>query len=192
MKLQTISYDHSQEGFHSAIGVDKNIVIKCRERIFFSHFANTLQSLELFDSRDMAPREFTTVTGDLQRCLDGITDPLEYELTLLHFMSFHRLASEAFAHYNFINDPDNSTEDKLKLELMKLVSKMKRAMDDKDDDDDKNAGDDVHDDINIDTVTNRIDVVKKSHYNFSKYMQLMGYAKKDYDDVDKMINGLFE
>jgi hypothetical protein len=190
MKLQSMNFDHSQDGFHTALGVQKDIVIRCRERIFFSHFANSLQSLELFDNRDLAPKEFTTVTGDLQRCLDGITDPMEYELTLLHFMSFHRLATEAFAHYNFLNDPESSGEDKLKLELMKVVAKMKRAMNDDDDDDKDGTG--VHDDINIDTVTNRIDVVKKSRYNFSKYMQLMGYVEKDYNEVDKLINGLFD
>jgi hypothetical protein len=185
MKLKTINFDHSEEGFHAAIGADENLIVRCRERIFFSHFANTLQSIELFKDRDDAPRAMTTVTGDLERCLRAISDPLEYEITLLHFMPFHRLATEAYAHYHFINDPENSSEDKLKLELMKMVSKLKSLKDGDHDDDDKS------DDINIDTVTNRIDVVKKSQYNFSRYMELMGYANKNYDEVDEILNGLF-
>lgn len=184
MKLKTINFDHSEEGFHAAIGADENLTIRCRERIFFTHFANTLQANELFKDRDSSPREMTTVTGDLQRCIQAISDPLEYEIVLLNFMAYHNLATQAYAHYHFINDPENSSEDKLKLELMKMVSKLKKMGE-------NNGDDDKSDDISLDTVTNRIDVVKKSQYNFSRYMELMGYANKNYDEVDQMINGLF-
>lgn len=194
MILQGKNYDHSQEGFHSALGVDKNTVILCRERILFCHFANTLQSLELFGDRDDAPRELTTVTGDLQRTLKMITDPLEYELTLLHFMSFHRLAQEAIGMWKFNNDPENSTEDKLKLELLKLVSRLKDMHEkDKDNDDVDDTDMKINNDINLDSVMKRIDLVKKSNHNFSRYMELLGHPiNKNYDDIDKMINGLFD
>ena len=188
MILKSKTFNHTEEGFHSAIGVDKNTVIVCRERIFFNHFVNTLQSLELFSDRDDAPREMTTMTGDLQRTLQMISDPLEYEITLIHFMSFHRLACEAFAHWKFMNDSDISTEDKLKLELLHLVKKLKSASDD--DDDDK---DNPHNNINVDTVMKRVDLVKKSKYDFSKYMELVGYPLKtnNFNEVDDILRGLF-
>lgn len=188
MVLKSKTFNHTEEGFHAAIGVDKNTVIVCRERIFFSHFVNTLQSFDLFGDREDAPREMTTMTGDLQRTLQMISDPLEYEITLIHFMSFHRLACEAFAHWKFINDSDTSTEDKLKLELLHLVKKLKSASDD--DDDDK---DNPHNNINVDSVMKRVDLVKKSKYDFSKYMELVGHPLKsnNFNEVDDILRGLF-
>lgn len=190
MILKSKQFNHSEEGFHSALGVDKNTVILCRERIFFSHFANTLQSLELFSDRDLAPREMTTMTGDLKRTLEMITDPLEYEVTLIHFISFHRMATEAFAHWRFQNDSENSSEDKLKLQLLHLLKKLKDVSDD---DDDKDDADSPHNNINVDTVMKRVDLVKKSQYNFSKYMELVGHPIKvnNHPDVDDMLRGLF-
>lgn len=186
MILKSKTFDHTEEGFHSALGVDKQTVILCRERIFFNHFANTLQSIELFGDRDNAPREMTTMTGDLKRTLEMITDPLEYEVTLIHFISFHRMATEAFAHWKFVNDSENSTEDKLKLELLMLVKKLKATSDDEDDDS-------PHNNINVDTVMKRVDLVKKSKYDFSKYMDLVGHPIKsnNHNDVDDMLRGLF-
>lgn len=195
MILKNRTFDHSQEGFHGAMGIPKDTIIACRERIFFIHFANTLQSLELFNDRADAPRELTTVTGDLQRTLKMISDPLEYELTLIHFMTFHRLAQEAFAHWKFQNGSDVSSEDKLKLQLLNLLKKLKAASDkdEEDDDDITSPADNAHNDINIDSVMERIDVVKKSQYNFPKYMELLGFQyNQDFPDVDKIINGLFE
>lgn len=190
MILKTKTFDHTEEGFHSAMGVDKDTVVLCRERIFFNHFANTLQSIELFGDRENAPREMTTMTGDLKRTLEMITDPLEYEVTLIHFISFHRMATEAFAHWKFINDSDTSAEDKLKLELLHLVKKLKDASSDDEDDDDK---ENPHNNINVDTVMKRVDLVKKSKYDFSKYMELVGHPikVKNHTDVDDMLRGLF-
>jgi len=118
MILKTRNFFHEEEHINRALGVDDDTMIKCRERIFFCHFANTLQSIDLFNNVDLAPRELTTVTGDLKRCLEMISNEVEYEITLLHFMSYHRLAQEAFAHWKFENDPENSKEDKLKLEII--------------------------------------------------------------------------
>lgn len=194
MILQNRQLNHAEDGFHSALGVSKDTVILCRERIFFSHFTSSLQSFELFEDRDDAPKELTTVTGDLQRTLNMITDPLEYEITLLHFMSYHSMAQKAFAIWKFQNDPSNSVEQKLKLELVKIMSKIKDMKDQEDEEDEQESkADDDGDPINLDTVQNRIELVKKSRYNFSKYMELLGHPlKQNFGDVDKMINGLFE
>jgi hypothetical protein len=194
MILKSKTFDHSQEGFHSAMGVDKDLVILCRERIFFTHFANTLQSLELFADRDDAPKEMTTMTGDLKRTLEMISDPLQYEVTLIHFISFHRMATEAFAHWKFMNDSNNSSEDKLKLELLNLLKKLKSAKDNEDDAD-QNEEDNPHNDINVDSVMKRVDIVKKAKYDFSKYMDLVGHPIKsnhEHLNVDDILRGLFD
>lgn len=190
MILKSRKFNHAEEGFHTAMGIDKHTVIVCRERVFFSHFANTLQSLELFADRSDAPREMTTVTGDLQRTLSMISDPLEYEVTLVHFMAFHRIASEAFGQWRFQNDSDTSSEDKMKLQLLNLLKKLKEASDKDDDDNDDNP----HNNIDIDTVMKRIDVVKKSKYDFSKYMDLIGHPLKNnnHNQVDDILRSLFD
>ena len=191
MILKTKTFNHAKEELHSAMGVEKKTIILCRERIFFTHFANTLQSIELFNNRDDAPRELTTLTGDLQRTLEMISDPLEYEITLIHFLSFHRLAQAAFAEWRFLNDSERSAEDKLKLQLLNLVKKLKDASDKDDEDDDDQ--DSPHNNINPETVMERIDLVKKSKYDFVKYMDLVGHPvqSKNHPDVDDMLRGLF-
>jgi hypothetical protein len=187
MILKSKQFNHAEESFHSAMNIDKHTVIMCRERIFFTHFANTLQSLELFSDRDDAPKEMTTVTGDLQRTLNMISDPVEYELTLLHFMAYHRMATAAFGMWRFQNDPENSKEDKLKLELLKLVTRLKDIKDQEEEEDNP-------EDINPETVSQRIDLVKKSNFDFNKYMDLVGHPVRssNHPDVDDILRGLFD
>lgn len=191
MILKSKQFNHSEEGFHSALGISKDLVIICRERIFFAHFANTLQSLELFVDRSDAPREMTTVTGDLQRTLNMISDPLEYELTLIHFLTFHRLATEAFAHWKFQNDSENSKEDKLKLELLQLLKKLKSASEDDENEDD--ADQNPNNGLSVETVMKRVDMVKKSNYDFGRYMELGGFPIRSnaHKDIDDLLKGLF-
>jgi hypothetical protein len=189
MILKSRNLQHAEERINLALGIDDTTMIQCRERIFFSHFANSLQAIELFSDPDSAPREMVTVTGDLQRCLQMINNQEEYEITLLNFMSYYRLAQEAFAHWKFENDPENSKEDKLKLELFKMLKKLKESHDKEDKDSDDN---DVNSDIqDTDDIIKRVDQVKKSNYNFSKYMELMGFKMKVHSEVDDMLRGLF-
>lgn len=188
MILKSKNLQHAEERINRALGIDDATMIQCRERVFFSHFANSLQAIELFSDRDLAPREMVTVTGDLQRCLQMINNQEEYELTLLHFMGYHRIAQEAWAHWKFENDPENSKEDKLKLELVKMLKKLKDAHDkeENDDDDANDLNSDLHD---TDQIVKRIDQVKKSNFNFPKYMELMGF--KMHTEVDNILRDLF-
>jgi len=197
MELKYRNFDHSQEGFFKALNLDKDIVLRCRERIFFSHFANSLQLMELFDNRDEAPKEFTTITGDLQRVLSLITNPLEYEVTLLHFMGYEKMAMAAFSHYKFENSSEVSTEDKLKLQFLKLLHKLKEAHDKQEEEKGEHSMDEPSDEnaIEHDAMINRIDLVKKANYNFNKYMELLGHPiKQDHSDVDNLLGnlGMFE
>ena len=192
MILKTRPFFHKEEQIHTALGVSDEIMIQCRERIFFAHFTNSLQSVELFPDLESAPAELTTVTGDLKKCLEMITDSIEYEITLLQFMNYHRLAQQAFSHWKMENDSSYSAEDRLKNELMKIVMKLKqehdkqKAEEEEDEDDGINA--DLHD---VQNVVDRINKVKASNYSFPKYMQAMGYTMQT-PDVDDILKNLFD
>lgn len=202
MILQNQVFNHQEETIHGALGVSRETMIRCRERIFFCHFANSLQSIELFPARDEAPKEMTTVSGDLQRVLGMTHDPLEYEITLLQFNMYHRMAGSAFAQWHLENDSDRDPEDKMKIELLRLLHKLKEVSDkakereENNDDDDDNDTDDLNSKLDQETMIERIEFVKKSKYNFSRYMELLGFPLTSSNDssfdVDGLINGLFE
>lgn len=196
MKLKNTNFDHSEENFNKALGIPTELRNLCRERIFFTHFTHSLQADEMFPSRDDAPKEFKTVTGDLQTTLQMITDPLEYEFTLLHFMPYQRMAQEAYARYLQANKPpDEDDEEDIKHQLLKLVSKLhelKHKMDE-DDDNDEEDEDENGEDLTVKKLIARVDSVKKSRYNFFKYMELIGQPiNRNFGDVDDMINGIFK
>lgn len=193
MVIKNNNFRHEENHLYTAIGIDEQTMIQCRERIFFCHFSNALQCFDLFTERNEAPRELTTVTADLRRCLDMINDDIEYETTLFHFLNYHKLAQEAFAHWHFENDPKNSAEDKLKLQVVKMIAKLKNAAskDDKEKDhtdDDNGVNNDVED---LENIISRVDKVKASNYNFPRYMDAMGYKLKTNNEIDDMLNGLF-
>ena len=193
MVIKNNNFRHEEDHLYTAIGIDEQTMIQCRERIFFCHFSNALQCFELFNEPNQAPRELTTVTADLRRCLDMIKNDLEYETTLFHFLNYHKIAQEAFAFWHFENDPKNSSEDKLKLQLVKMLKKLKDVSSSKDENEEDNNDNGVNNDIHdIEKVVSRIDKVKQSNYNFSRYMDAMGYKFMTNNEVDDILNGLFE
>lgn len=203
MSLKETVFNHHEDDFRKAIGVSKEVSILCRERIFFAHFAHSLQADELFPSRDEAPKEYKTVTGDLQVVLRMISDPMEYDYTLLNFMPYHRLAQEAYSRYHDIKDGDNndddleelSKEERLKLELVKLVTKLHALKENRDDEEEEQSDDedDGHYSITLKKIIKRIKLVKDSKYNFHKYMTALGFPiSRDYSDVDNLLNDLFK
>lgn len=195
MILQNHKFDHQQETIYQALNVSRETMITCRERIFFCHFANSLQSIELFPSRDEAPKQLTTVSGDLERVLSMTHDPLEYEITLLQFNMYQKMAGSAFAQWQMENDKDS--EHAMKIQLLRLLHKLKEASDkgkEKDGEDD--IQDEVDGKLTEENVVERIELVKKSKYNFSRYMQLVGFPIQGTNDssfdVDGLLNGLFD
>lgn len=168
MILKNREFNHSKDAFHEAMNIPSYVRTKCRERIFFSSISNALQRIELFEDEDDAPKDMSTVTGDLQRCLKMISDPLEYEYTLLTFYGHQRMAMEAFGRYKFLNSKDQSKEDKLKLSIINLIQELKSN-----DDDDDDEEEDAVDKLNSSTLTERINIVKQSQYNFDTYLKLV-------------------
>lgn len=191
MILKNREFNHSKEHFHDAMNIPTYVRTRCRERIFFAAFSNALQKQELFEDEDDAPKEMSTVTGDLQRTLSMITDDLEYEYTLLTFYGHQKIAMEAFGRYKYLNSKDQSKEDKLKLSIINLIEQLR----DKDDEDDEEEKDEL-DNINVNTVIKRISIVKDSHYNFDVYLKQLTKklsSRPDSDfNVDDFLKDIFD
>jgi hypothetical protein len=198
MKLKESNFNHEEENFNKAIGIPADLIVLCRERIFFTHFAHSLQADELFPNRDDAPKEYKTVTGDLQATLNMISDPLEYDFTLLNFMPYHRVAQEAYSRYSHSKDIDDddsmSKEERIKHELVKLVTKLHALKESMHEDEEDEDDDDYEDNsLSLKSVINRIKLVKETKYNFHKYMTAMGHPiTRNYNDVDDLLNDLFK
>jgi hypothetical protein len=177
MILKEKEFNHNKEAFHEAMNIPGYMRTKCRERIFFAAFSNALQRVELFEDEDDAPKDMSTVTGDLQRCLRMINDPLEYEYTLLTFYGHQRMAMEAYSKYKFLNSSSQSREDKIKLSIINLMQDLK------DKDDDEQEEDEI-DNITVNTAIKRISIVKTSHYNFETYLKLLTQKLSSRPDSD--------
>jgi hypothetical protein len=177
MILKEKEFNHDKEAFHEAMNIPGYMRTKCRERIFFTSFSNALQRVELFEDEDDAPKDMSTVTGDLQRCLRMINDPLEYEYTLLTFYGHQRMAMEAYSKYKYLNSTSQSREDKIKLSIINLIQDLK------DKDEDEQEEDEI-DNITVNTAIKRISIVKTSHYNFETYLKLLTQKLSSRPDSD--------
>lgn len=187
MVLANQQFNHQIENFHQALGISDDIRTKCRERIFFSAMSNAIQVMDLFEDKDDAPREMVTVTGDLQRCLRMITDPLEYEYTLMIFNNSQRMATETMAYYRHTLESQNNKEDRVKMKILELMEEIRGSKEDDNDEDDEAPVDR----LNKKTMVKRIKLVKKSHHNFDTYMNMLyswangepnNHGKPDIDD----------
>lgn len=190
MILKDREFNHSKDQFHEAMNIPSYLRTKCRERIFFTSFSNALQRQELFEDPEDAPKDMSTVTGDLQRCLRMISDPLEYEYTLLTFYGHQRMAMEGYKRYEFLNSKDQSKEDKLKLSIINLIQELKAN-----DEDDEDEEEDAIDRLSSSTLLERINIVKQSHYNFDTYLKLVikKLSSRPNDDfnVDDFLKDIF-
>jgi hypothetical protein len=181
MLLKERDFNHDKDEFHEAMNIPGYIRTKCRERIFFASFSNALQRAELFEDEDDAPKDMSTVTGDLQRCLRMITDPLEYEYTLLTFYGHQRMAMEAYSKYKYLNSSSQSKEDKIKLSIINLMMDLK---DRQEDEENNTKEDDEIDNITVNTTIKRISIVKSSLYNFDTYLKLVSKKLSSRPDGD--------
>lgn len=181
MILKEREFNHTKDEFHEAMNIPSYVRTKCRERIFFAAFSNALQRAELFEDEDDAPKDMSTVTGDLQRCLKMINDPLEYEYTLLTFYGHQRMAMEAYGRYKYLNSTSQSKEDKIKLSIINLMMDLK---DKQDDEETSTKEEDEIDNITVNTTIKRISLVKSSHYNFETYLKLITKKLSSRPDAD--------
>ena len=198
MILANTKFNHEIDNFHQSIGISNELRTKCRERIFFTSLSNSIQREELFEDPDDAPRELHTVSGDLQRLLNGITDGLEYEYTLMIFNNYQRMAKQTYAYFKHMQEKKQSPEEKLKSAILELVEEMHRKREE-DDDSDNDADDLPIDQLNKKSMLKRISLVKNSHHNFKTYMNLLNRWVNNNDnqtseskpDIDEILRNLF-
>jgi len=166
MLLKDRELDHSKDKFHEALTVPD--------------YMRTIED---------APKEMSTVTGDLQRCLKMIDSELEYEFTLLNFMAYQKLAMEAYGRYKYLNSKEKTKEDKLKLSIINLMEDLRSQ---EEDDEDEGI-----DNTSVNSVIKRISLVKTSHYNFTTYLKQLntelgnGNTGNDFD-IDDFLKDVFK
>ena len=188
MYLKVTPFDHDAEDLNRALCIEDETAVRCRERILFHCFTSYQRCIELYPDKDDAPRDMRTVTGDLKRILQDIDSEKEYEMTLLHFMAYHRLAMEAIAHYRFLNDNAVDEEDKLKLSILNLVKKLAKSRREEPEEDE---GDNpLHKGLDMESLMDRIKKAKQSNYNFKRYMELTGFVTRDFSDVDELLRNI--
>lgn len=195
MLLANRKFNHETDSFHESLGIPGDIRTKCRERVFFTAISNAFQREELFEDPDDAPRELRTISGDLQRCLQSITDQLEYEYTLMVFTNYQRMAKDIFGYYKHLQENQDNREDRLKTMIIELVSEMRS----KDEEDEESEEEAPIDKLNKKSMMKRISFVKKSHHNFDTYMNMLRrWADGDNSnntenkpDIDDLLRKLF-
>ena len=147
-------------------------------------FRSALQRRELFEDEDDAPKHMRTVTGDLQRCLHLISDPLEYEYTLLIFQGAQRTAMKYVGMYIAIKDNKVDREDLLKIKVFDLLEKMH-------DSEQNDNNEPAIDQIDRKTMIKRCEFVKSSHYNFDTYMNMLKRWSNTTDsEVDDLLKNI--
>lgn len=173
MILKTTEFDHSAKTIHQALSLPENVRSICKERILFCSFANFLQKAELYEDPEDAPKSMTTCSGDLSRTLSMINDQTEYEYTLLSFINTHQMSKMALGYYQFMSDVSNSKENRLKAKLMAMAAEMKLAEEAK--------AEDMESELKYtpSNLVKRISFVKKSHYNFDTYYNMVNSIKID-------------
>lgn len=179
MILKNNSFNHEEKTLHTAIGVSSEVRTRCKERIFFCAFANHLQIGELFEDSDDAPKNMTTASGDLERTLSMINDQTEYEYTLFSFINTHELAKMAIAYHDFVSDSSNSKSERMKVKMLAMAAEMKVAEQIK-----QNTLAEDDSIYSPNELLKRMPFVKKSHYNFDTYMNMIKSLKNSKDNDD--------
>ena len=192
MLFKQRGFNHDHEIFHKALNITDEIKTVVREKIFFSSFSNALQAMDLFENIDDAPRSLSTVTGDLEKCLMMIETQEEYEYALLSFTMYQKLTKPILAEYRMKNSTDSEDREAiLKHTIIEAIMELKRQKDREesgDEDDIDNEEETGPFAVNHSRMMTRLKYVKKSNYNFAKYMNMMQGNKDTKSDFD--IEGL--
>ena len=186
MLFKQRGFNHDEEIFHRALSISDDVKNVVREKIFFSSFCNGLQAMDLFEDINDAPRSLSTVTGDLEKCLQLTDSQEEYEYALLCFTMYQRLTKPILAEYKMKNSTNpEDREAMLKHRIIEAIMELKREADKSDDDSDEYPDEEKGPfAVNQTRMMTRLKYVKKSNYNFNKYMNLMqgiSDTKSDFD-----------
>ena len=191
MLFKQRGFNHDEQIFHRALNISDDIKNIVREKIFFSSFCNALQAMDLFEDINDAPRALSTVTGDLEKCLQMTDSQEEYEYALLSFTMYQRLTKPILAEYRMKNSTDpEDREAMLKHRIIEAIMELKRGADKEESEEDEEYPDEEKGPfaVNQTRMMTRIKYVKKSNYNFKKYMNMMTGVNDSKSDFD--IEGL--
>lgn len=201
MYLKNIKFNHDVENLQDSIGLSSIGATICRERIFFTAFCNHFQAVELYgEDTDNHPRQFRTVTGDLERCLILVNDELEHDYTLLTFRHAHDLALRAVGAYvQKQKENELSNEKKAQRKIHELIETIMDLRKEESNGDDDEEDDKPIDKLSKDTLIKRVSMAKKANYNFSTYISILGKYFNDTDvappkaipEVNDLLNNLF-
>lgn len=159
-----MQFKHEEEQMHKAFGLSDETKETIREKIFFSTFSNTLLKEELFDNKDDVPAELKTVTGILEKALSLATEE-EYDFMLLTFNNTHDLAHKGLIHYKMLNSNPENKEERTKMKLLEFLSGLKEIECEQEDAEFRS--------LVPSNLVKRVKMVKKSGYNFNKYIELI-------------------
>lgn len=191
MLLKSMTFNHEIESFHKALGITDDVRTRCRERIFFTAISNAFHRYEFYEHEEDVPKNLKTITGDLERLLDSITDQLEYEYTLMVFNNYQRVAMQTFAYYKHINESKQDKESIIKAQILELIETLHKSEDDEDDDD---RDERPVDKINKNSMLKRLSFVKKSHHNFDTYLNMVyrwAEGNLSSTSIDDMLKDIF-
>lgn len=178
METKTIfNFKHNVSKIIDALGITEELNKKCSEIIFFSAISNHYIANELFDDRTDAPPSLTTMTGDLEKCISLCSSDEELHYLLLMFRQFHEISMDSIAKYTLRNELDGSKRKHLDLMMQMMELKIEEKADDM-----------CAECITPSEMFKRIDCVKKSRYNFDKYLQLMTSDNRANDIINTAFN----
>ena len=177
METTIFKFNHSISKINDALGISQELNKKCSEIIFFSAISNHYIANELFDDRTTAPSSLTTMTGDLEKCISLCSSDEELHYMLLMFRQFHEISLDSIAKYTLRSELDGSKRKHLDLMMQMMDLKIEEK-----------AGDMCAECITPSEMFKKIDCVKKSRYNFDKYLNLINVNN---NGVDDMINTAF-
>jgi hypothetical protein len=191
MILKNRSIDHSKDEFFACVEPTGVVYKNARERIFFYTFVNALLCFDMYEEVTEAPMELRSSSGDLQTILKAITDPLEYELTLLMFFKYHEMALAAFKLYRINqkieeHSEDISPETKLKMSILKHALDLKAKADSMKESKVSQNFEVPVEAMNPGSLISRIKLCKDSNYNWEKYLRLLNGD----DFVNKALNNI--
>lgn len=175
--------NHDAQYMNECFNVDNNTAQKLRHMVFFVFVSNCMKVEDLYETRSMAPRELTTMTGDLVQFLKMTETQQEYEWGMLQFMHLHDMAKAAFTRYEIETKDINSfdPEQRKKIELIRKTQKMKDVFDElrkrfSDFEEEEELFDVEPEDldkVNMDFMSKKcVLYVKKSKYHFPTYYRL--------------------
>lgn len=172
-------FQHDVENIPQALGLSKEVEHKCIEMIIFSTISNLYLAEELFDDLKDAPKSLTTLTGDLEKALSLCSNELEKSYMLFMFKQVCEICKEMMAKQHMLNKMTGVDKEKAEL-LFKLL-------DLKVDEHAKEQETEAY--LTPSMVLNRMKMVKKSRYDFQKYLSLLNNNDNNIDDILKKVFG---